>query len=157
MKSLTGSAVRKGNPKKIKSLRDLCGKIDAQAVGVVEVPLVNGLSKRCRASGKPAVRLVVYKGNDQAIQSLVSGRSDAFLGDEIYVESIAKEFPSKVQTSFTIDNHLIIGVGINKHETELRQAILAAIRAIQKNGTEARLLRKWHLDVNQQVPAYQAR
>jgi polar amino acid transport system substrate-binding protein len=157
MKSLTGSAVRKGNPKKIESLDDLCGKADAQGVGTLEIPLLKRVSKKCQAAGKPPVHLIVYRGNDQSIQALVSGRTDAFLSDKVYVESIAKQFPSKVETSFTIDNHLIIGVGINKHETELRQAILGAVKAIQRNGTEKRLLRKWNLDVKQEVPAYQAR
>jgi len=157
MKSLTGSAVRKGNPKKIRSLDDLCGKTDAQGVGTLEIPLLQRVSKKCQAAGKPPVRLIVYRGNDQSIQSLVSGRTDVFLSDEVFVEGIAKQFPGKVETSFTLDNHLIIGVGINKHETELRQAILGAIKAIQRNGTEKRLLRKWNLDVKQEVPAYPAR
>ena len=154
MKSLTGSAVAKGNPKKIESLDDLCGKIDAQAVGVVEVALVKGQTEKCRSAGKPPVRLDVYRDNNVAVQALVSGRADAFLGDAVYVKSIATRFPDKVQTSFTIDNDLHIGVGINKQQAELRQAILAAASAIQKNGTQERLLRKWDLDVKQAVPAY---
>jgi polar amino acid transport system substrate-binding protein len=154
MKSLTGSAVAKGNPKKIASLDDLCGKIDAQAVGVVEIALVKGQTEKCQKVGKPPVRLDVYRDNNLAVQALVSGLADAFLGDAVYVKSIATRFPDKVETSFTIDNDVHIGVGINKQQAELRRAILAAVGTIQKNGTQDKLLRKWDLDVKQSVPAY---
>ena len=154
MKSLTGSAVAKGNPKKIESLDDLCGKIDAQAVGVVEIALVKGQTEKCQRAGKPPARLDVYRDNNLAVQVLVSGLADAFLGDAVYVKSIATRFPDKVETSFTIDNDLHIGVGINKQQAELRRAILAAVGTIQKNGTQDKLLRKWDLDVKQSVPAY---
>lgn len=157
MKSLTGSAVQKGNPKDIESLGDLCGKTDAQAVGVLEIPLVEAQSEKCKREGKAPVRLDVYRSNDVAVQALVTGRADAFLGDKVYVESIATEYADKVQTSFTIDNNLQIGVGVNKEQPELRRAILDAIKTIQKNGTQERLLRAWRLDIQQIVPAHENR
>lgn len=157
MKSLTGSAVQKGNPKSIRSLDDLCGKTVAQAVGVLEVPLVEGQSAKCQREGKPAVDLVVHRDNNVAVQAVVTGRADAFLGDKVYVESIAKSFPDKADMSFVLDNNLNIGLGVNRQQPDLRQAILAAIKAIQSNGTEERLLTKWRLDVEQIVPAYEAK
>src|SRR5581483_3203203 len=51
--------VRKGNPKNIKSLADLCG----QTVGVRENSFeqddLNAASKMCRDHGKPAITLIV--------------------------------------------------------------------------------------------------
>lgn len=154
MKTFTGSAVRKGNPKKVESLDDLCGKTAAQAVGVAEIRLVEDQADMCKRAGKPVLRLVVYRDNNLAIRALVTGRADVFLGGAFYVKSIAEQFPDEVETSFTIDNNVTIGVGISKQQAELRQAILEAIKAIQKNGTEDRLLRKWGLDVKQAVPAH---
>jgi polar amino acid transport system substrate-binding protein len=153
MKSFTGSLVKKGNPEKLESIDDLCGKKDAQALGVVEVPLMKEQSKKCKAAGKPPVKLDVFSDNNVAIQAVVTGRADSFLGDAVLLKSIAKKFPTRVQTAFTLDNNLQIGVGVSKKETELTQAALEGIKAIQANGTEKRLLQKWGLDEKQLVPA----
>ena len=154
MKTFTGSLVRKGNPKQLESIDDLCGKTDAQALGTVEVALMKEQSEKCRKAGKPPVKLVVYRDNSVAIQALVNGRADAFLSDVVLVDRIARRFPDRIETAFNLSNSLNIGLGVNKEQTELRDAILAAIKAIQKNGTETRLLRKWELRETQLVPAF---
>jgi polar amino acid transport system substrate-binding protein len=151
MKSVTGSAVRKGNPKAIRSLPDLCGRRDAQVVGAVEVPLIQQQIRRCKAQGKPSPQLTVYKDNNLAIRAILNGRADAFLADAPYVATIARRFPKQVETSFTLDNGLQIGIGVNKRQPRLRDAIRTAVRAIQANGTEARLLAKWKLSPTQAV------
>jgi polar amino acid transport system substrate-binding protein len=154
MKTFTGSLVPKGNPKQLESIDDLCGKSDAQALGTVEVALVKGQSVKCRKAGKPPVKLVVYRDNNVAIQAVVTGRVDAFLSDVVLVGRIARRFPDRIETAFNLDNSLNIGLGVNKQQTELRDAILAATKAIQKNGTETRLLRKWELQETLLVPAF---
>ncbi|HTW41045.1 MAG TPA: ABC transporter substrate-binding protein [Solirubrobacteraceae bacterium] len=154
MSSFTGSIVRKGNPKHITSLEDLCGRVDAQVVGAVEVPLVEAQSKRCRARGRPSVDLTIYNDNSLAIQAVLTGRADAFLADSAYAETVAKRFPAKVENAFAIPNGLTIGVGVNKDEHQLLAANLAAIKVLEANGTVVRLLKKWGLRADQQISAY---
>jgi polar amino acid transport system substrate-binding protein len=154
MKTFTGSLVPKGNPEQLESIDDLCGKSDAQSLGTAEVDLVKEQSEKCRKAGKPPVKLVVYRTNDVAIQALVNGRVDAFLSDVVLVGRVAKRFPNRIETAFNLDNSLNVGLGVNKQQTQLRDAILAASKAIQKNGTETRLLRKWELQESLLVPAF---
>src|SRR5207249_728631 len=58
----TGMAgiVRKGNPKRIHSVADTCGKRAAPILGTVEEKAFREQSEKCVAAGKPPIEITTY-------------------------------------------------------------------------------------------------
>ena len=74
-------ATAKGNPKGVNP-DDACGKTVAVQKGTTQ--LEDDIPKRqakCKAAGKPEIKLVVREKQDQATADLVGGKADAMLAD----------------------------------------------------------------------------
>jgi len=152
MKSYTGSLLHKGNPDHITSLTDLCGRSDAEVIGAVEPAIVQAQSAGCVREGKPPIALQLYKDNDLAIEQIRNGRAACFLVDAGLASILARRFPNDLQSGFSINSGLGVGTAVNKHETELRSAIFAALGTLQHDGIIARLLAKWGINPRQEIP-----
>jgi polar amino acid transport system substrate-binding protein len=152
-KASTGSIVRKGNPKGIQSIEDTCGTTAAEVTGTVEAQTLQDQSDKCTAAGKQEVNITLYKDNDACVQALQTGRADIFMTDAGLASALAKQFSDSVDRGFSIPSQYRFGVGVNKSNTQLLNAVLSGLSAIQANGTETQLLQKWGFDPSQLEPA----
>lgn len=139
--------VRKGNPKSIKSLADLCGVAASVQVGAANTAVVQKQSDACVAAGKSAVRMSETKDAAGALLQLKSGRADAHLEDAPVAAQTAKTSGNGndfevVGPQVTVRNH---GWIFKKSETQLRDAMQAALKAIIADGTYKAILDKWGL------------
>lgn len=148
-----GSIVAKGNPKKINSVDDLCGKTVAAAAGTYEAnKLVPEQSQKCVAAGKPEVGMLMVQNTDNSIQAVKSGRADIYLTEAGSARAIAKADPS-LASAFTVDLPIMVGFPIAKQNVTLRNAVLDGMKVIQESGAQKKLLDYWGQGGSAERPA----
>ncbi len=118
----------------IKSFADLKGKKSAQS-------LTSNFGKLAEASG---AELVGTDGFDQSIQLVLNGRADATVNDSLSFLDFKKHKPdANVKIAATEDKADYSGVIIRKGEPELLEAINAALKEIQSDGTYQKISDKY--------------
>jgi polar amino acid transport system substrate-binding protein len=138
--------VAKGNPKSINSLDDVCGKRAAAALGSVEEKQFRDLSEKCVADGNEPIEIVVAADIAAGFRQIMNDRADLYLINLGLVDQMVAENPDKLERSFMILTDHKVGVGLNKQNTELAQAIMDGLTAIRENGTERAIYDKYHID-----------
>lgn len=142
-----GVLVAKGNPKHLDGINaTMCGATAAENTGFVEVPLVQALAEPCKAAGKPAPTLELYDNNANCIQAVLAGRADTYINDVNTVDQAVKAYPDKLAKAAAVTLPYSIGIAVPKGKTEFRDAMVAALSALQDAGVETALLTKWSLD-----------
>ena len=146
-KVFDGVLVAKGNPKKLTGINaSMCGATAAENTGFVEVPLLQNLADTCKAAGKPAPAIQLYENNADCIQAILAGRADTYVNDVNTVDQAVKAYPDQLSKATAVTLPYSIGIAVPKDNTALREAVVAALTAIQNAGTETALLKKWSLD-----------
>ena len=144
-KVFDGVLVAKGNPKRITGINtSMCGATAAENTGYVEVPLIQALS--CKAESKPEAALQLYDNNANCIQAILAGRADTYVNDVNTVDQAVKAYPDKLAKATAVTLPYSVGIAVPKDKPRFRDAVLAALTAIQHAGIEADLLKKWSLD-----------
>ena len=145
-KVFDGVLVAKGNPKKITGINpSLCGTAAAENTGYVEVPLIQNLAPACKAASKQEAAVQLYDNNANCIQAILSGRADTYVNDVNTVDQAVKAYPDQLEKATAVTLPYSVGIGVPKDKPEFRAAVMAALVAIQKAGTQTDLLKKWSL------------
>jgi len=153
-KVLDGVLVVKGNPKKITGINgSMCGTTAAENTGYVEVPLIQNLAPACKTAAKPEATVQLYDNNANCIQAIMAGRADTYINDVNTVDQAVKAFPDKLEKATAVTLPYSVGIGVPKGKTDFRDAIMAALLAIQKSGAQTELLNKWQLGAQNLEPA----
>ncbi|MBN0047381.1 ABC transporter substrate-binding protein [Streptomyces actuosus] len=143
----TSILVQKGNPKGIKSLDDLCGQVVALQKGTTSEGIAQEQSKKCTKDGKAAIKLQTFDTDPEALLRLKQGASVADLNDFPVAAYNAKT--SGGGNDFEVVGDQIeagpYGIGVSKENTQLRDALQAAVNAIIKNGEYQKILEKWNV------------
>jgi polar amino acid transport system substrate-binding protein len=146
-KVFDGVLVEKGNPKHITGIdTSLCGTTAAENTGFVEVPLIQALAPACKAAGKPEAAMQLYDNNANCIQAILAGRADTYINDVNTVDQAVKAYPDKLAKATAVTLPYSIGLAVPKDKPAFRDAMMAALMALQKAGVETDLLKKWSLD-----------
>lgn len=150
LKVFDGVLVAKGNPKKITGIdTSLCGATAAENTGYVEVPLIQALEAECKAAGKPAPEIQLYDNNANCIQAILAGRADTYINDVNTVDGAVKAYPDKLEKATAVTLPYSVGIAVPRGKTEFRDAVMAALEAIQKSGMQAEMMTKWNLPSDQ--------
>ena len=148
-KVFDGVLVAKNNPKHITGINtSLCGDAAAENTGFVEVPLVQNLAPECKVAGKAEPTLQLYDNNADCIQAILAGRADTYINDVNTVDQAVKAYPDKLEKAVAVTLPYSIGIAVPKDKTELRDAVVAALTLLQKDGMAAEMMKKWSLDPN---------
>ncbi|MEU9153901.1 ABC transporter substrate-binding protein [Streptomyces sp. NPDC048417] len=143
----TSILVQKGNPKGIKSLDDLCGKVVALQKGTTSEGIAKAQSEKCTKDGNKAIDLQTFDTDPEALLRLKQGASVADLNDFPVAAYNAKT--SGGGKDFEVVGEQIeagpYGIAISKDNTQLRDALQAAMAAIIKNGDYQKILEKWNV------------
>lgn len=135
----------KGNPKGISSFADLCGNSIAVVPSSLEQALAVKESAKCTADGKKAITIATYKDLAGGTQAVLTGRSDVFMEPDSFADESAKANASKLEVSDRIpEGDTYIGWALQKSKTNLGKALEAASKALQADGTEAKVFAKWN-------------
>lgn len=143
----TSILAQKGNPKGIKSLDDLCGQVVALQTGTTSEGIAKKQSAKCTKDGKKAIKLQTFDTDPEALLRLKQGASVADLNDFPVAAYNAKT--SGGGKDFEVVGEQIeagpYGIGVSKANTQLRDAIQAAMNAIIQNGEYKKILEKWNV------------
>lgn len=143
MKAGEASLVRAGNPKKFRSLADVCDATAAEIVGTVENAILDKQSEACKRDGRKPIEALQFQSNDRAYAALAQGRADILLTDAGVASYLAKMTPGKVEVGFAIPSDFVFGFAVSKKDAELRDALAASLAAMHADGSLQALVKKW--------------
>jgi polar amino acid transport system substrate-binding protein len=141
-----GSAilVPAGNPEGIETLDDLCGMTVAAQLGTANEDLVDAQQGECDEPIDPMMSEV----DTDSITALQNGRADAVITD--YPVALYNELTAGGGELFEVVGDQIdaapYGIAVPKDQTELRDALQAAVQEIMDNGTYADILAEWNAE-----------
>ena len=140
----TAILVKKGNPEGIKSIDDLCGRTIALQKGTVQADIAKAQQDKCPAGKKITIN-ELPKDTDALLQ-VKSGRAVADMNDLPVAAYTAQtsgggnDFEVVAGQQYDAGPY---GIGVRKDDTQLRDAIQAALKAIIADGTYQQILEKW--------------
>jgi polar amino acid transport system substrate-binding protein len=143
----TSILVKKGNPEGIQSLDDLCGKTIALQKGTTQVDVATAQQGKCTAAGKPKITVLTYDKDTDAQLQVRSGRAVADMNDFPVAAYAAQTIGAG--KDFEVVGQQIgagpYGIGVRKDDTQLRDALQAALKAVIADGTYDQILQKWNV------------
>lgn len=145
------AVLRKGNPKNIKSLDDLCGVRAVAGLGTVEALLLNTLSQKCTEAGKPPIEINTFQDRPSAWQMIETNRADVVLSSSAMAAAAAAERPG-METGFSFLPDIKVGVAVAKGRTELEHAIADAMAATLATGQISKMYVSYKLDPKLLLP-----
>ena len=125
----------------------LCGLKAAAQTGLDFVGFITTiLDPHCAKHGKPPIKLTQFPSESAVLLALYTGRVDFSLDDLAALAFLERSAPQPVllRTDPLLPK-LYLGIVINKSSTQLGKALLAALKAIQADGTYAKVLAKWKI------------
>ncbi|MEU9865173.1 ABC transporter substrate-binding protein, partial [Streptomyces sp. NPDC047971] len=129
--------VQKGNPHRITSVADLCGKKAAVQRGTTFENVVKTQSKECEAAGKQAIRIESFPTDAEAQTRVKAGGAVAGVND--YPVALDLSRKADGGNAFEVVGDQIeagpFGIAVDKKNTQLRDALKEALDAIIKDGT----------------------
>jgi polar amino acid transport system substrate-binding protein len=148
----TAGIVKKGNPKNIKTIEDVCGKRAAPILGTVEDKGFQDASAKCVAAGKPAIEITPYPNAPATSRALENDRADVSMYDVVLVDQVVRSNPDKFERAYYFRSGIKIGVAVKKGNEELVTAVKDAITELQANGTQKALMQKNGIDPTLAIP-----
>ncbi|MDT0265634.1 ABC transporter substrate-binding protein [Streptomyces sp. DSM 44915] len=129
------------NPEGIEGVADLCGLSVAAQQGTANETVLEDAQAGCDEAIDPVINEV----DSENITALQSGRADAVITD--YPVALYNELNAGDGGLFTVVGEQIdaapYGIAVAKENTELRDALQAALQEIIDNGTYAEILAEW--------------
>ncbi len=137
--------VKKGNPERVESLETACGKTVSTVQGSTQIALVDEMSAKCVAAGKPAIQNMSYAQPADARLQVQSGRVAAFLGNSpvmVYLAKTAGDGTIFDVVAGHVYQPVPLGIAVPKTNTVLRDALQKSLNALIADGTYRKLLQK---------------
>lgn len=122
----------------------LCGMSVGYARGTSQQGNLEKFAKDCEAKGASKLEVNGYQSSGAGILSVKSGAANAYWGDLPQMSYNVKTDPGLFKIVYT-EQKSVLGIGINKDNTKLRDALRAALLKLVKDGTYDGLLDKWGL------------
>ena len=124
----------------------VCGLSVSGVKGTITVPDAQQLSRNCIKHGKPAVKFVQFSATADSVLAAESGRVNAQLED--YIEAVyeAQESHGKLKVySVPFLPKGPMGIITKIGATQLDNAFLQAVKAIEANGTYMKIINQWKI------------
>jgi polar amino acid transport system substrate-binding protein len=142
----TSILVKKGNPEKISSLDDFCGKTIALQRGTTQDDVATAQQAKCKKAGKE-LKVLKFDRDTEALLQVKQGRAVADMND--FPVAAYNAQTSGGGNDFEVVGEQIeagpYGIGVRKEDTAIRDALQKALQAIIDNGEYAKILDKWNV------------
>jgi polar amino acid transport system substrate-binding protein len=135
----TSILVKKGNPENIRSLDDFCGKTIALQRGTTQQEVAEAQQEKC---GSKKIKVLLFGTDTEAVLQVKNGRAVADMNDFPVAAYTAQQDPSFEVVGEQIEAGPY-GIAVRKDDTQLRDALKAAMEAIIADGTYKQVLDKW--------------
>ncbi|SCL26253.1 ABC transporter substrate-binding protein [Micromonospora inyonensis] len=127
---------------------DVCGHkvaVDSGDTGYRKA-LTDFNTRVCAAAGKPPIQELTTNGTADALLQLQQGRADVSIRGAESIRYVTKEQePGKYALIGKPIAEIPVGIGVSKKQTQLRDAVAAALKALIEDGTYAKIGEKWGL------------
>ncbi len=154
--------VQKGNPQKITTPMDLCGKSAAAESGTTEADFLQGtgdykgkgLVDQCKTAGKPTVTVVLTQKDTDSLLQLQSGKVTVYFADTPPAAYYTVQQPDKFELTGQVVEPVVEGINMSCGDatdctkaplTPLGAAVQTALKSIMADGTYTKILAKWNL------------
>lgn len=140
----SGMLVQTGNPHHIHGLLGLCGKTTVLPQATIQVTIAQQEQAKCKAAKRaPIVIKQVPTPSDTYVQ-LESGASVASMIDYPVAVYTAKHSHGKLTVlPNQVGQVLPYGIAFRKGEVPLERAVRDAVKLLMRNGTYAKILKRW--------------
>lgn len=145
MKIGNSIVVPKGNPKNIKSLDDLSGKTVAVTRGAIEETYANQENDTLKAAGKTPINIVAYPTANDSVLATQQGRADAFFTSSPGAAYLLEEKQGTFEIAGTFAMNTQIGMAVRKGNTDMANALKAALESFGKSGKYQEIMKKYNL------------
>ncbi len=145
-----GVLVPHGNPKNISDLMSLCGLKIGVPQGSIFQEYVETASEDCKTGGKTAINVLTYKGPPEGRLAVLSENADAFLGghaNNVYYADHSDEGAAFSAVEIADIEPTPIGIQFKKGNTQLAEAVSAAVDALIQNGAYDKVFESYDLGV----------
>jgi polar amino acid transport system substrate-binding protein len=140
----TSIVVKKGNPQGITKLEDFCGKTIALQRTTTQDDVAEAQNTKCKAAGKP-MHILKFTRDTEALLQVKQGRAVADMNDFPVAAYTAKQAPNDFEVVGEQIEAGPYGIGVRKEDTQLRDALKAAVQALIDNGDYAKILTSWQV------------
>lgn len=123
----------------------LCGLSIGYARGNVQQGLLEKAAKQCSDDGDDSVEAVGFQDVNAALLAVSSGQVDAVWGDATSMVYSAEEEPDVYKVLYE-EKSGPYGVGVHKDDTDLRDALQAALRKCVDDGVYDQLVSHYGMD-----------
>jgi polar amino acid transport system substrate-binding protein len=145
-----GILLPKANPGNIHTVDDLAGKAIAVQSGTSQIGELKKLNVKFAAAGKPAMNILQFPQDSDALLAVTSGKAVAAMDDQSVAGYTVKTF-NDGNTFMLLDDpsvassfeSAIIGIGVPKTNTQLRDAVQKSLQALIDDGTYGKILEKY--------------
>jgi polar amino acid transport system substrate-binding protein len=142
----TQFVTQKGNPKKIDPTMPCGLDIAVQKATVQSDVQLPALSKKCTDAGKPAIKPLVDADQAKVTAMVSSGKAAAMMVDLPPAISAVETSKEPLELLGEQTDSAPYGYVLPKAETDFAQAIVDALKALEKDGTYKEILTKWKTD-----------
>lgn len=128
--------------------QDLCGK----SVGVVTATVIASImpkeeSDLCKKNGKGPITVKEFPTDPEATQALLSGQVDAQMTDGAVAKVAVDKTSGRLKlTSTELIYPIAVGIGVQKGDAQLQEALEGALKELQADGSYEALLAKYNLE-----------
>ncbi|WP_329288307.1 ABC transporter substrate-binding protein [Streptomyces pseudovenezuelae] len=144
--------VKKGNPEKIHSVLDLCGRSVTVAKATTQADLMRAQAPSCAAAGRKPIKVVELPTEGDSLVAVRAGKGTADVLDAAVAEYTARTAGDGRQFEVVHDAAhptgyapVFTGIGVLRKDHDLVLALQAALTSVIKDGTYGRLLTKYGL------------
>jgi polar amino acid transport system substrate-binding protein len=124
----------------------LCGLKTAAEAGTDSVDSLNKMSTHCLRHGRPAIAISQFPSANAMFSALVAQRVDFVVNDAVAADAMRAQFPVKLRVIASDQlPKLYTGMIVKQQAQPLANVLLAALMAIQADGTYGRIMQKWRL------------
>ncbi|AXR74618.1 ABC transporter substrate-binding protein [Auritidibacter sp. NML130574] len=147
VKSGNAFLVEKGNPLNVEVPEDLCGKKVALVDGGSSAAFAEGVSAECESNNEEPYEILRFEQDQTANLALESGRADATVTDLPVALSHASSDNKNFEAVPIDGDEAIWGIGIDNAQTQLAEAIQAAMQYLMDEGYYEEILAAWDVEV----------
>lgn len=133
----------------------LCGLAAGVASGMNYIGIVDDtLNPACQAAGRQPIQLNVYDDQDHVLTSLYSGRDAFTFTSSLEGPIVVEKAPQPLVLHDSLASVLTatyMGIALNVDDTDLQQAVLAAMTALYQDGTYDQVMDTWDVPAGNRI------
>jgi polar amino acid transport system substrate-binding protein len=135
-----------GNPKKVDPEKPCTATVSVQQGTVQQEEDLPPKMAACKKAGTPMRDPLTYEGQDEVTANVVSGKADAMLADSPVVAYAVEQSKGKLEALGDIYDAAPYGYVIPKDQTELAEAVVAALKSLEADGGYEKALKGWGVE-----------